>query len=571
MAPANITSLSHELITRIATHLTTSRHHGLLSFVLTCRLISEPALDALWYKLCDITPLMLTLPPDLVAVSSPPDSLIRRHFVILRDPTTQDFHRFSSYARRIQVLDHRLPRGGYAMTQEIWDFIQVHAPKPLLPSLRILEHVERPFEGAPNRKRLLMVRTYPSSLSLEGVPDPCDLCAEPFFGQNLKHANIMQAAGEDSQIMLRALSFRSPHIESLGLTSFWGNIGEHELGVFSNLVRISARNLESASAAAFWGLGTLPRLKEMTIHLNEGLMPLWDWDEHPHGRDAGLFPSLERLDVLADDVDWFISFIRTVTSPSLASITFKQSDGWMGPDICAAMCQEIVSLPSRDRLVFLSLSTSEFCRCNDPTSSAQIIAPLLTLRGLQHLRLGFQSFFDDDMLDTMSLAWPDMRTLHLRWTKPSACERPRLCQCENPRVVHRKTPQASLVGLIPLVLRCTYLTELGVPVDTRLKLDRTVRIIRHPPPELRSSRSLVHTFGAEGSMLGRDEPAFEITPTFLSLLFPQLRMLRVGLPGKLWAAVGKRCLALSRVRGEERRWADRGRFAASSKEIDDGE
>lgn len=72
MAPPTIFTLPPDTILRVCELLRTElnflpdRSHDLVSFALTCRSFSEPALNTLWYRIRSLAPLLTsTLPKDL--------------------------------------------------------------------------------------------------------------------------------------------------------------------------------------------------------------------------------------------------------------------------------------------------------------------------------------------------------------------------------------------------------------------------------------------------------------------------------------------------------------------------
>ncbi|KAI9068117.1 hypothetical protein FKP32DRAFT_1672516 [Trametes sanguinea] len=554
-----------------------------MSFALTCRRASETVLDLLWYRLLDLVPLLYTLPQDLVTLLPPaaadPDCecvydcaiTSRRYFTILRAPRPEDFQRFSMYARRIKhftICGYRTRSDQtYVITRDIWDFLQLHAPKPLLPSLKGLSYTEPKSE-----EDLLVDRVTPPpvllrSCEVEEHLQTCDLSLAPFLGPQLKHAFIrMSSQGIRTQASIRTLASLAQELNSLTLGSAWPRTLEgSELAAFVNLSSLSFTYSLDISPNALCCLGTLPQLKELCMKTCESILSEdWRWDQMLLGRPSGLFPTLERLEVTARELEWSIPFMRTIASPSLYSITLKHGRGPRSYTLVEELCEAIVDLPSRDKVTYLSLTTPSAHELDHNFLEPSTVAPLLRLTRLRYLRFEakLKVIVDDALLDKMSRAWPHLRTLLLVWPKGSTSFMDSWDYSGDwyypPPHDDPETPQASLPGLIPLIVRCPHLTELALAIDTRRRSRRLQDILDCPPPELRARRSRLRTLTLEGSVLGSRSSLFTVA-LFFSTLLPCLRVMNSGVPKGWWHRIVAHISDINQIRAEEVRWKARAR------------
>ncbi|CDO71124.1 hypothetical protein BN946_scf184844.g128 [Trametes cinnabarina] len=584
MAPASICSLSPELIKRIATDLGEREcQWGVdkyrASFAFTCRYISTPVLDVLWSQLNGLLPLLHTLPPDLVAAMPAGKCGCDRRFVMLRAPNAEDFRRFSIYACRVRKIALKsFGSAGYkhtdVITQEFWDCLVINAPKPFLPNLR--EFTRRDLFS------FYYYRRYRECKMNDEHPSPCQIALQPFLGANLKRASFTLHSPPSGQPStsgdtLRSMARVSPGLESLSLAYCdWHNpVHPSDLHGFTNLVKFSSST--GLPAGLLWGLGTLPRLREMEMSVPLQGTTVWDWVDFPHGREAGLFPSLVRLEASVKDILWTVSFIGTITSRSLSHIAVQHQPhiDSIPDELYESLCVAIADLPSHEYITFLAITTP-VCQRFDTSFRglpSRTVAPLLRLNRLQHLRTDGERFavlVDDDMLDAMSRAWPDIRTLLLRssdvWSGADPYDTSVPYYPPEEPIVDPDFPKASLSGLVPLVLRCPHLEEFTVPIDTRRRHDRTLRLIQSPPAALRARPSRVRVFHAPGSILEPNRSSRLTLATFLSLLFPNLAGIGPGRPRYSWHAVRELCEMLGEVRQQELRWWEaRARTQATAK------
>ncbi|KAL7277180.1 hypothetical protein ACG7TL_009028 [Trametes sanguinea] len=500
---------------------------------------------------------------------------------VLRTPGAGDFERFSAYARRIKTIHvcgsrhSLLSQQTYVITQGIWDFLHQFAPKPLLPSLREIVYTE---PGAPEERRSFRLdrppQWYLSHLcKIEEHLQTCDPSFEPCLGSRLKHVAIRMAKeGIDSRASIRLLASHSHNVETLDLRySGYATLGGFELGAFLNLSHFTVQKGLYISQEVLYSLGTLPRLKVLNVGVAGTSRPEeWHWDAIRLERPTGLFHSLERLAVVASEMgSWSIPFLETITSPSLNSITLQYKSGVRVYTICQEICATIASLPSRDRITYLSLSTANERVQDDELLGPATIAPLLRLPCLQYLRFetNLKMIVDDALLENMSCAWPHIRTLLLSWPKSPSSTPDSDYSADGyrpPSPNAPECPRASLPGLMPLIAGCSHLTELGLAIDTRRRQRRLLEILECPPPELRSRSSPLRTLTLIGSVLA-SESSLDTVAMFFSLAFCSLRYVHSAWPRVWWQMIMARATELNQIRAEEMRYKARNRRSLAAK------
>ncbi|KAL7277165.1 hypothetical protein ACG7TL_009011 [Trametes sanguinea] len=459
----------------------------------------------------------------------------------------------------------------YDLIQEIWEFLQAHAPKPLLPNLKKVDYDE------PLRIQDCSLHPVsPLTCGLDARFRACELPLEPFVGPRLKHAEILiRKEGSSTPDSLRLLASKSTQLTTLTLIGRQILKGS-ELSAFVNLTCFSCLHGSVSieiSPEALRCLGALPRLRKLYMKVAEVYSPEdWNWDEILLRRPTGLFPSLERLDVTTRDLEWSIPFMKTITSPSLYSIILTHTSGpgtWM---LCQQICECIGDLPSRDRVSYLLLTTPapNPLEPDHKFLGPSTIAPLLRLPRLEYLEFfaNLPIIVDDALLEQMSRAWPHIYVLLLRWPRSTDWS-PRVGRYDQwlPDRDHPGCPQASLPGLVPLVARCRQLTKLALAIDTRRRQRRIHEILECPPPELRSRSPSLCYFSIEGSVLG-NSPSLLTIANFFSLVCPALAKgtmdCRVSV--ERWHRIWQHIDDLNSIREEELLWKEntRRRLAATA-------
>ncbi|KAI0641313.1 hypothetical protein C8Q79DRAFT_301918 [Trametes meyenii] len=574
---APILLLPRDLTLTIYRHLQLERTNtgwpkAWLSLALTCSFLSESALDLLWNMLPSLWPLFCTLPADLCERISTVDadrkswSIIKpiEQFRLLREPKKEDFTRLRTYARRIVRID---PRKNYALAgakiwgaDVVWDMLRRHGPKPLLPNIVYLAHVED----------LKMFDDCPSKFS-----DIQYLRADLLFGPKLEKAELCltahrQTSTDRSRDLAETLPVISSRLKELHFYPYGSSatIRGVQFRELSHLTHVTADCVKVA-ADALLGLGSLPHLRNLTILLEE---TVYEWHIVPPEAQIGLFPSLIQLRLIVEFNDFpeiCYSFLKTVSSSTLEEVSIRAHRASLGRSpqenssiVFVELCHTLASFITLRKL---DLSVPSLLPLHTPDTFHGFSA-LSALHNLQELSIqsGTRSgmLVDDILLVEVASACPRLRSLRLRGTphvkshKPLSCDSEEKDEEEGHTAPERRapeTPSATVAGLISLARGCPELDELEVPIDFRVApvLD-TPEV---PPVLLVGSRMCQVT----RLWVGGSVPAESVKmASFLSLVFPFLEEIKSDSMQLLWDEVYQNYEWFLAVRAQERQWADAG-------------
>ncbi|KAJ2995168.1 hypothetical protein NUW54_g7437 [Trametes sanguinea] len=352
MAPVNISSLSPEILTRIATHLFfepeyagRSPNPDLFSLALTSRSMSGPVLDVLWADLRDMIALMFTFPPDLLSLATLSECDCDRQLILVRAPK----------------LENDLSCTPVALNG--WNTLLTAASRPPLPNFKKVSV----WESSP-----FYIDNYHLNLcrvcATQDHPRPCRVRLEPFLGPRVENTIFEASPDEDRlPIAIQNMSRFAPRTRSSGLfSSSSAPIHAPSVSILSNIVDFSLLNIYAyLSAQTLRGSGTLPWLKKLKFGRIPQPEENWNWD---HFHREPLFPSLERLELIVQSpaigVEWSTGFVRTIISPSLANISITHRIDYtvnprMTDALNLALCEAIANLQSKEKVSVLALTTPQ--------------------------------------------------------------------------------------------------------------------------------------------------------------------------------------------------------------------
>lgn len=482
--------------------------------------------------------------------------------MLLRDPIPGDFARFVSYAARVKMFfrDGRVssfPR--YQISSDLWAAVLHCAPKPLFPNLRTLRHIETDY-GYRRERELDRGPVYLSEL---------------FWGPELRETHIDFCGWPSDKHrpteLVRTMALASPRIEVLSLRDEVslpldmqalckpGLLSCPEIGRLHYLVKFSMDHV-AVAPAALAGLASLPRLRELLLHVNPAE---YGWDDLPHGRYGDFFPALTNLRLHTIHFEWCIAFMHAVTSPSLWRLKIDSFSGLERPwFLLEALCASVGEHPSCRTIQVFSIDTGPGCpsRRVDKVAEDELIfsriapadiyhphpiAPVFSLSALRWFAIGstWPVIADDDMLDAMTWAWPNLESLAFNW--PSGAHR----ADRKPEDVD--FPRATLSGVLSLARYCPRLIYLELAVDMRYIPDFDAW--RWPPISLSPDyEPPLKSFHTEGSVF-RASDTLPLA-AFFSLVFPRLSpyALRSPLGSYTWLEMENLYRLFSRVRQQER-------------------
>ncbi|KAJ6584072.1 hypothetical protein DFH09DRAFT_1359986 [Mycena vulgaris] len=446
---------------------------------LTCKALSEPALDAVWREIDGLRNLVCLLPVDLwhsdgdLATSVSPSRMTR-------ETVQSDWTRFIVHARRVTTLT-LAPGSSKLPWNEPSDVRHIHqqCPEPyMLPNLVTLDW----------------------SFTAENI--------HVFICPTLKNLRLTSSTAVPG--ILELIDSNSPIITSLELNRWTRttHIADAVVDAISlattrmdRLVRFSCHF--SIRPRALAHLSTLPMLKFLAIPLNS-----LDDPSFLSPTSTTLFPNLNHLIVRPSQPAILCSFLNAISSKCLDTIWWETSD--TDPNSILNVVTILAQHRSRNALEHVCISAPwELTPDNVPEAliTLHTINLLLTQTNITDLDLSGIWWLDlgNEDLEQIALNLPRLTMLHLG-TRFGL-------------IVH---PRITLRGLIPLFQHCA-LEFLGVVVDAGDTVpDSEFSLTPRPVLNRRNGRSLRFLdFGNARIATAK----IEATANFLAELFPCLMTL----------------------------------------------
>lgn len=484
---------------------------------------------------------------------------------LLREPTPADFNRWTKYASRVRRVDASAIRGSSNLSEartfkkeqkrkhlteapllahDLIDKLQAHCPTSLLPNIQTLSYCEESFTMGNG--------------ALVALP------ATAHFQPTLKAVSLGLALHINPdwhlQDTMNRLSIVAPRIEQL---SFWINMPSFSIEPYPRYQRSHSSTLRgkgvsrltcltcftaahmSVALEALLCLGQLPHLRKLDIQ--PPMQP--DWLFNPRERRLGFFTVLEELHLTGKDGNHqdCIGLLGAITPKSLHTVLLdlRWPDNGTAEALFMSLCAAFASLPCRDAVKDIKM-TIESNRHGDNIYHSPSLQPLLELHALESLIVqgGPKVLVNDEILDSMSHAWPHIRILRFAWPTPP----------KTYPLLARDRPRATLAGLVSLVQHCTHLEELEVALNMRA----VPGFGGCPPVPLKNAGMCkVKTLWTAGCVPG-DPWALA---SFLSLVLPQLSVFAgISTTLEAWRRTEEIYGQLVARRRQERDWAlDRGK------------
>ncbi|PIL33808.1 hypothetical protein GSI_04433 [Ganoderma sinense ZZ0214-1] len=431
-------------------HLSACRR-ALLMSALTCRTLSDIALDVLWQVLNDIRPLLRLLP----TYERPLPVIVLRSQIM---PVT--WARFQSYAARVREV-------GYSpkikqVHPSVWTFLAVkYEGSPLLPRLCRLDAPDL----SPDNLSPLLLLLSPSlrSLSLSfGEKSGSDVAAPEVIAVALQHAT--QAA---------------PRVESFHISGHNSFTRKH-LSILQRFAELTELSL----GATFLFDQTMIRQLSTTTFLRTLAITIGQVQPSTLELLANNFQSLNRL-TLRGDLNNLVNFILAFSLPHLDSLTLHMHDcndpKAFSPRF-ASMCQHL-GLPKSLKHIDLRFCSGMLVQRQETLS--QYLEPLLLFPKVERCNLIFYntapSVCDEDLI-RLGDAWPNLQHLNFEEFTTDNERYGRFSKyghlwCNAPDIQH-----PTMVGLTELARRCPtlrYLHLVTADVGTLPAVD-AVSTLDHP-------------------------------------------------------------------------------------------
>ncbi|KAK7050212.1 hypothetical protein R3P38DRAFT_3605968 [Favolaschia claudopus] len=452
---------------------------ALLRLAMSCRLLSEPALDLLWKKQVSLGNLLQLVPTNLIAKTP-----VQSSAPYDRASCWDRFLFYSCRIRDIKILD-------------------------------IESEMLHPLRSAP------VNCIFPNILSIEwNIPSPDTILhPELLLGSRLISVSLNLGYTLDFSEYVPLLLFTAAHNLSLEELKVFTHIPSGDAardfsGTFLDAIFaciIASKHLHSLriphlTEPMFCHLATVPHLRSLTFtYFRKFKVP------HPRAQQPQLhrtiFPSLESLAICANRLhdgvhELLLNSATDVPLKHLECIANVASSQAALHDIFAALPVHC----STGQLTGLTLWCESLAPDNPEIGpiGLQIYSPILRLRNLRHLRLKWPTgvALDDNVCSSMAEAWPYLITLKF-YANPN-------------NIDPDSTPSLNLTSLSAFARHCSHLFALQLSLDAARLAESDLDAARLPPGQT--------TLGFLKFMYSTIEDP-QLVARFLKVIFPALRIL----------------------------------------------
>ncbi|TFK81954.1 hypothetical protein K466DRAFT_604066 [Polyporus arcularius HHB13444] len=404
-----------ELIRSILAHLPKNGcERTLAACARVSRSLSEPALDALWYRMSGLLPLVRLLPNSFAEIKE--ESADRDNFALRGTIDGTEWSRLMTYARRVRKFVHCYAEGPEErLGKHTFTTLVHHAAlhgTTLFPRLEELSwlqfsHVAQclPFLSPPLRRITLYVQaTKPARTDVTAAINAGDVPA-------------------DYATLLHALDILSPCIEELSLEGIEFPDSLAPCIVFSHIRTLHLGSLSTSTSTILSLCTRMPRLASLSLVLRNPHRARRPPSNGLRGSDGSHseIPHLSSLEVLRvagapSDVE---DILDAVDSPSFHSITVSvtvpehDTDGW-------TRCSSVLSARFAQslRTVHAECKRSAAVVPSHARSFEGYVRPLLPLRRIVDCTITIEDpagivMADADLKD-MATSWPYLSRLEVR-------------------------------------------------------------------------------------------------------------------------------------------------------------
>ncbi|KAJ6585329.1 hypothetical protein B0H19DRAFT_1059567 [Mycena capillaripes] len=392
---------------------------------LTCKALSETALDAVWREIHSLIDLVYLLPADLWR--GPADR--RSKSFMTRETVESDWTRFLVHARRVRKLT--FPHDDHLSRRPPWN-------AEIVDGSAVLRRLQ---QKCPEPYMLPTLITLVWRVELDNI--------HIFFCPTLRNLELHTSTAYSG--LAELLEAKAPLMTSLNLNSRWseaGNPPDDVLGAVSQAVTLMDRLVQfhcgfRVHSRTIAHLSCLPRLQQLSV-------PFDSVDDPAllSTPSSNFFPGLMKLIIRPSQPTLLCSLLTAISSTCLDSLWWEIND--TDPNNILDIVTILANHGSRDELESVWITAPwELLVGALPTDSLTMhtLTPLLSLTNLTdlHLSISWLDLSNDD-LEQIGLQLPGLERVNL-----SSC---------GLLIPSRIT----LRGILPLFHHCT-LESLGIIVD----------------------------------------------------------------------------------------------------------
>ncbi|KAI1784977.1 hypothetical protein LXA43DRAFT_1119572 [Ganoderma leucocontextum] len=391
----------------------------LLRCATLCKDFCHPALDALWWRLDNLVPLMRLLscfiPTKIKRKVRPdPNNRFDNGILYIRkgELSRKEWLRFQSYAKRVRILNY--PKQASVTPHIIAQLSKWNDGEPLLPGLKELTWVPvSPTDTAAlllGTKSLELLHIVLDSIEL---PDHIAWLSHSEKVAVLSDPSNRSASDKHIEELLKTYAGRTPRLNTLELSTPVHPSCLAPLTLFTKLQHISLRDTP-INVDFLRSLSTLKGLESLL--LNFGPVPnARGSDQLIHG-----FPHLAHVELCARAADMTLFFTLLNPLEALTSLELVYPNG--APETSSTYRRPLEAIRARGhapRLARVKLDITTRWRTHD--TLGELVQPLLDpyFRTLANVavsapRSGYRVTAGD--LEGMARAWPHLARLYLNWS-----------------------------------------------------------------------------------------------------------------------------------------------------------
>ncbi|KAM5545212.1 hypothetical protein V8D89_001323 [Ganoderma adspersum] len=395
-----------------------SRIH-LLRCATLCKVFCHPALDALWWRLDNLVPLLRLLScfiPTKIKRKVPADKNNRFDDGILYirkgELSQKEWLRFRSYAKRVRVLNY--PKQASVTPHIVAQLSKWNNGEPLLPGLKELTWV--PISPTDTAALLLGTKSLELlHIVLDCIPLPDDI----FYltqSQRMVFLNDPSNRGPgDKHIenLLKTYAGRTPRLNTLELSTPIHPSCLAPLALFTKIQHLSIREAP-INVALLRSLSSLKGLESLILKFSAV----------PGARDSGElihgFQHLAHLELLARAADMALFFTLLNPLEALTELDLIYPNGV--PENSSTYRRPLEVIRARGHaphLARIKLDITTRWRSNE--TLGELVQPLLDTHfhalanvAVDAARSGYRLPASD--LERMARAWPKLERLYLNWS-----------------------------------------------------------------------------------------------------------------------------------------------------------
>ncbi|PIL28939.1 hypothetical protein GSI_08986 [Ganoderma sinense ZZ0214-1] len=491
-----------EILRNILSQLPSGSHSTLASCARVSKALSEPALDALWYKISGLVPLFRLLPRSFAETRNQMNDGVG--FVIQGAIEDEEWARFLRYSERVRKLHYHYAEGpGERLGERPFSALVQHASRSgttVLPNLQEVfwlqfSHVAQclPFLSRSLRRVTLYVQA-----------------ASPTPPPGVLVAHIVPSPMEGYGGLFGVLEACSPCLEELSLEGidFRTSWPLSSPTIFKHLRALHLGSISTPPSVIVSYCSRMPRLVSLSVvfRRSSGWSKSEPWRSQ-HGDQCQDPPQLSALEVVRIagapfDIE---DILHAVNSPLLhtaalsVAISDRDTDGWTR---CATLLSARFSRSLRT--VRAECMRSGMVVPSHARSFSQYVQPLLPLRRLQDCTITIEdpagvALTDEDVV-TMASSWTSLSTLEVSLNGGTS-----------------GLPRPTFSSLLVFVHRCPGLVTLRLPFGQHLaslSSDDDWSTVR--------SRADLRELWISGASFSRRDT--DILTRFLRHLFPKVNL-----------------------------------------------